>query len=96
MAKFCGPLYFVNMVATVAAYCKFTQYVGNQRLKLIQERTQMDKAQEYFIDQSATQHETVKAFGAESYEQGRFNDITDELKFKAVNVQKNLTFLNIG
>jgi ABC-type transport system involved in Fe-S cluster assembly fused permease/ATPase subunit len=35
MAKFCGPLYFINMVATVAAYCKYTQYVGNQRLKLI-------------------------------------------------------------
>ena len=93
---YCGPLYLVNMLATLGAYTYFSREMSKARVVQIRTRKEMDKKQEFTQNESIMNYETVKAFGNEKLELQRYVKIIDGLKSQANLIQKSLMDLNVG
>ena len=91
-----GVIYFLVMVATIAAYVVFTFRVTEWRLKI---RMQMNKddqdAHQKAVD-SLLNYETVKYFNAEEREIARYDQAMADYQEAAVKTATSLGFLNSG
>lgn len=65
-------------------------------MPIVREQKDYQKDQEFFMNESIINYETIKAFNNEELEQNRYNRLVIKLKQQAVLVQKTLTELNIG
>lgn len=64
----CGPLYLMNLVGTFFAYVAYTRSVGKERIPMVRSKKDFEKKQEFFLNESIQNYETVKAFGGEQVE----------------------------
>ena len=71
----CGPLYLLNLVATFGAYLAYTRSVGKERIGEVRTKKDIEKKQEFFLNESIQNYETVKAFGGEKVENRRYGKI---------------------
>mmetsp|Transcript_12011 Transcript_12011/g.20277 ORF Transcript_12011/g.20277 Transcript_12011/m.20277 type:complete len:434 (+) Transcript_12011:1505-2806(+) len=92
----CGPIYLLNMVATMGAYIAFSYQKAQERMEIVREKKNKEKVQEIFQGESIQNYESVKAFGTESFERKRYDKITSSVKDQAIEGQRTLTELNIG
>lgn len=65
---YCGPLYLINMLATLGLYARFTSLSSKRRVVYIRDRKNLDKKQEFTQNESIMNYETVKVFGNEKLE----------------------------
>lgn len=68
LGAFCGPVYLGNMAVTLAAYVAFTRGIQQERMDLVRNKKDTEKAQEFLQNESITNYESVKAFSAEGLE----------------------------
>jgi len=91
-----GPSYMLTVVITIAAYVAFTFKVTEWRVKIRREMNEQDTdANQKAID-SLLNFETVKYFGAESREAGRYDTAMAGYEKAAVKTGQSLAFLNFG
>lgn len=86
LAKYCGPLYFLNLISTFFLYLKFTQKSNIKRLNYVKNKKGLEKDQEFFQNESIVNYETIKSFSNENKELSRYKIIMNKLKSEALKV----------
>ena len=95
LVKFGAGLVLATL-AMVVAYIAFTRRVTEWRIGVRRQWAEFDsRATQRAVD-SLLNYETVKYFGAEGREAGRYNDAVAELTDTTVKVEASLAWLNIG
>lgn len=90
------PWFAVIIVVSLAIYISFTVVVTNWRTQLRRRWNELEsKAQSRAVD-SLLNFETVKYFGNESYEAGRYDETLAKSQVTAVKSQQSLNLLNTG
>ncbi|MBB3995344.1 ATP-binding cassette subfamily B protein [Sulfitobacter undariae] len=90
------PLYLVVVAVTIALYVWFTFAVTEWRVKLRRQMNDQDTdANQKAID-SLLNYETVKYFGAEAREAGRYDTAMAGYEVAAIKTNYSLSFLNFG
>jgi len=79
LSMYCGPLYLANMLATLGAYTKFSRDLSKARVVQIRERKNLDKKQEFTLNESIMNYDAVKVFGNEKLEFQKYNDLLAKL-----------------
>ncbi|MBS1303539.1 ABC transporter ATP-binding protein/permease [Loktanella sp. SALINAS62] len=88
--------YLVVVVGTIAVYVTFTFRVTEWRVKIRKVMNEQDTdANQKAID-SLLNFETVKYFGAESLEAGRYDNAMRQYEAAAIRTNHSLAFLNFG
>jgi len=91
-----GPAYMLTVVITIAAYVAFTFKVTEWRVKIRRVMNEQDTdANQKAID-SLLNFETVKYFGAEAREAGRYDTAMAGYETAAVKTGQSLALLNFG
>jgi len=91
-----GPAYMLTVVITIAAYVAFTFKVTEWRVKIRRGMNEQDTdANQKAID-SLLNFETVKYFGAEAHEAGRYDTAMAGYETAAVKTGQSLALLNFG
>ena len=80
LTAYCGPLYLANMMVTVGAYAWWTRKQGHERMFIVRDKKDIEKAQEFFQNESISNIETVKAFNGTQKEMNRYQKILNKLK----------------
>ncbi|MFN4172802.1 MAG: ABCB family ABC transporter ATP-binding protein/permease [Pseudorhodobacter sp.] len=91
-----GFSYMAVVVVTIALYVTFTLRVTEWRVRIRKEMNDQDTdANQKAID-SLLNFETVKYFGAEAREAGRYDGAMQQYEVAAVKTGQSLSFLNFG
>jgi ATP-binding cassette subfamily B protein len=90
------PWFAVIIVVSLTVYISFTVVVTNWRTQLRRRWNELEsRAQSRAVD-SLLNFETVKYFGNESYEAGRYDETLAKSQATAVKSQQSLNLLNTG
>ena len=68
VGTYLGPVYLGNMLVTLGLYAYYSKYISDARRVQIRERKNAEKKQEFQLNESIMNYETVKAFTNEKYE----------------------------
>lgn len=79
----CGAIYMLNLLLTFVVYCQFTREVSSQRLLIVRDQKNLNKSQEFFMNESIVNYEAVKAFNNEALELRRYNKLVCKIKNQA-------------
>jgi ABC-type transport system involved in Fe-S cluster assembly fused permease/ATPase subunit len=60
----------------------YTRAVGKDRIPMVRSKKDFEKKQEFFLNESIQNYETVKAFGGEKVENKRYGKIINNIKEK--------------
>jgi len=93
---YCGPIYLANMITTLGLYAYFSKVFSDKRRVQIRQKKDAEKKQEFTLNESIMNYETVKAFTNEKLEDRKYSAILDKVRDSANVVQKSLSHLNIG
>lgn len=63
-----GPVYLTNMLITLGCYAYYSKIISESRRVQIRERKNADKKQEFTLNESIMNYETVKTFTNEKFE----------------------------
>jgi ABC-type transport system involved in Fe-S cluster assembly fused permease/ATPase subunit len=66
--NFCGPLYLANFWLTILAYMKFTMNLGKERITPIKDKKNFEKKKDFYLHESISNYESIKAFNNEELE----------------------------
>ena len=77
---YCGPQYLFNMLFTLGLYTKFSLSFSKQRVVYIRNQKDTEKKQEFYLNESIMNYETVKAFNNNTLETARYEKILDSLR----------------
>ena len=84
------------MILTLGLYTKYSISFSKQRVVYIRDQKDSEKKQEFYLNESIMNYETVKAFNNSSMETARYEKILDSLRTQAKLVQRSLGELNVG
>lgn len=88
--------YLAVVVGTIAVYVWFTFKVTEWRVKIRKEMNDQDTDANQKAVDSLLNFETVKYFGAESWEASRYDDAMRQYEDAAIRTNYSLAFLNFG
>lgn len=91
-----GAPYVAITSATLISYTGYTLLVTSWRTKLRKEMNRLENDANARIVDSLLNFETVKYFGNEEYEVGRYQQQLQQYEKSAVSVQSSLALLNFG
>ena len=91
-----NPAFAATTIGVILGYGLFTIVVTQRRVKLRREMNAQDNAASAIAVDSLINYETVKYFGAERHEIGRFDVAKSAYEGSAVKNQVTLSALNIG
>lgn len=96
LSCYCGAKYAINIVLTVAIYTGFTKWYTEYRVELIRKRKDIEKKQEFFLNETLKNYDSVKYFMNEKREQMKYDMYVLKYKEAWEDVQKSLGKLNNG
>jgi len=91
-----GPAYAAAALATVAAYVFYTARVTAMRIPIRKKMNKADAMANGRVVDAMINHEAVKYFCNEAYEERRYDHYLAEYEEAAVTTQRTLSLLNFG
>ncbi len=91
-----SPGFALTTIAIIVGYGAFTFAVTKRRVELRREMNQQDNQANSIAIDSLINYETVKYFGAERHEIGRYDTAKRNYQALAIRNQSTLSMLNIG
>lgn len=91
-----GALFSLSLAGAIAIYMAFTFSITEWRLKFRRDMNKQDSAASTKAIDSLLNYETVKYFGNEAHEAGRYDQALRGYQEAAVRSQLSLSLLNVG
>ncbi|MGQ9366578.1 ABCB family ABC transporter ATP-binding protein/permease [Azospirillum sp. ST 5-10] len=96
LARMLGIWYAVATLATVGAYLAYTFAISEWRTKFRRAMNETDQQANTKAIDSLLNYETVKYFGNEAHEAGRYDQALKRYEDAAVRSEQSLALLNVG
>lgn len=77
---YCGPAYLANMIVTLGLYTKYSLTFSKKRIVYIRDQKNKEKKQEFYLNESIMNYETVKSFNNINLETSRYEKLLFDMK----------------
>jgi ATP-binding cassette subfamily B protein len=74
------------MMVMLGCYTYYTKMASRKRQVEIRSRKESDKRQEFYLNESIMNYETIKTFGNEKFEENRYDEILQRKVTNAIKV----------
>lgn len=92
----CGPIYFLNLVASLSAYFYITRRISSERKVHLEHQVELDKQATFLISETLNNYYNINIFHNKEYEFSKYSSLMDRRVESAYKSHHLLVELNIA
>lgn len=92
----CGPLYFLNLIASLGAYFWVTRRISSRRKVHLEQQIELDKQATFLISETLSNYYNINVFHNKEYEFSKYSSLMDKRVESAYKSHHLLVELNIA